>query len=671
MLSCFGRGSILFSPEGILSVSPWSIQEHILGSLPLPPEVSAPPEIAAPSQARAHALAPARRTAQVCFWLLLAVAGQAVVLSTVDAGKRVHFQHAYPLAHPASLAFVLVQVALVSAGLLRGGYRPPLRVLWALPALLATAATVSRDPAVWCVETAFTAVAQLAALGALLLAVRAAPESLVRALKQAVMDPRPRVPVAAAALTFLAAALLNQTVYEGQPHLQDEVAYLHAARSFAAGRILMPPPPVPQAFNYYLLDLRPQHTSLAMPPGYPLLLVPAVWLGAPWLVNALLGGLNVWLLYLLLRKLYAPPVPLVGALLLAASPWHLFLAMSFMNHTPVLTAILLAFLGVLNGGVAAAAGAGVALGWLSLNRPLDAAAFTALCLVWMFLRRRPWPVLLTASAVAGALALPYNLAITGNPLKLPVSDYLDRIFGAGVNALGFGPNRGFPWPIDPFPGHGLGDVIVNAQLNLSTLNTELFGWAAGSFVFLLAFAALRKWTLADRWMAALAVLTIAAYSLYWFSGGPDFGPRYWFLLLMPVVTLSARGIELARQRYGDRTILLAALLSCSAAVAFVPWRAIDKYHAYLGMTPQLQQLAARENFGKSLVVIRGDVFPDYAAIAWTNPVDWQGDGPVYARDAGPGILDRLRAAYPDRPVWVVDGPSQTGAGYRIVERPGR
>ncbi|HEY3444091.1 MAG TPA: hypothetical protein VGK29_25295 [Paludibaculum sp.] len=614
---------------------------------------------------------PPRNPTQACIWLSLAVAGQAVVLSTIDAGKQVHFQHAYPLAHPACMAFVLLQVALVAAGFWRTGLRPPARSYWLLPLFIATAATVSRNPVLWGVETAFAALAQLASLGSLLLAARTAPNSIATALKQAVMDPRPRLPLAAATLTCIAAALLNQTVYQAQPHLQDEVAHLHAARSFAAGRILMPPPPVPQAFDYYLLDLRPDHTSLAPPPGYPLLLVPAVWLGAPWLVNALLGGLNVGLLYLLLRKLYEPPVPLLGALLLAASPWHLFLAMSFMNHTPVLTAILLASLGVLHGSVAAAAGAGAALGWLSFNRPLDAAAFAGLCLIWMFVRRGPWPALLASSVAVGALVLPYNHAITGNALKLPLADYLDRVFGAGTNALGFGANRGFPWPLDPFPGHGLPDVIVNAQLNLSTLNTELFGWASGSLIFLLAFVAIRKWSPADRWMAAIAVSTVAVYSLYWFSGGPDFGPRYWFMLLMPAIALTARGIVLARERYGDRTFLLAALLSLSAWVTFVPWRSLDKYYGYLGMTPQLQQLATREHFGRSLVVIRGPSFPDYAAVAWTNPVDWQGDGPVYARDAGPGVVDKLRAAYPDRPVWVVDGPSQTGAGYRIVERPSR
>jgi hypothetical protein len=452
------------------------------------------------------------------------------------------------------------------------------------------------------------------------------------------------VPLIAAVVTFAAAAMLNFAIYERQPHLQDEVAHLHQARSFAAGRVTLPAVPVPEAFGYYLLDLRKDQTSFAPPPGYALLLAPAVWLNAEWLVNPALGGLNIWLLYLVLRKLFAPPTPVIGVLLLVA-------------------------LGMLSGGTAAAAGAGAALGFLSFTRPLDGAACAVLCVAWMFYYRRPWHVLLASAIAIGALVLPYNQAITGDALRLPLTVYMDRIFGAGTNALGFRAHRGFPWPIDPFPGHGPADVIVNAQINSSTLNVELFGWGGGSLVFLLAFAAFRKWNSADRWMATMAAATVAVYSLYWFNGGPDFGPRYWWMALIPVVALTARGITLLIERHGHRTLALVAFLSLSAWVTFVPWRAADKYKGYLGMSPQLQQMAQDLHFGRGLVVMGGESFPDYAAVAWTNPVDWQGNGPVYARDAGPRVVAKLRAAYPDRPMWVVEGPSLTGSGYRVLQRP--
>lgn len=607
-------------------------------------------------------------------WFVLGVAGQAAALSVVWAGKTVHFQHARPMDHPAAVGFVVLEAVVVAVGLWRwrlrwpwDGYR-----LWVILAVLAgTAAAASRSPGEWVSETAFTLTAQAAALGSFALATRAAPDSLVRGLRLALEGGGPRLPMGAAIFTVVVAATLSVGVYERQPHLQDEMAYLHQSRIFAAGMVAMPPPPVPQAFEYYLLDVGKNRTASAMPPGFALLLAPAVRLSLEWMVNPLLGGLNVWLLYLVLRRVYGPPVPLLGALLLAASPWHCFLAMSFMNHVSTLTAMLLAVLGVLRGGVLAAVAAGLASGWLIINRPLDGVTFMGLCLAWMLIARRSWWAFAASSGAVAALVLPYNYAITGSATTMPLTAYMDRVFGAGANALGFGANRGFPWPLDPFPGHGLADAVVNAQLNASTLNTELFGWAAGSLIFLAMLAVMRKWSGADRCLALVAAATVAVYSLYWFSGGPDFGPRYWFMLLAPCVALTARGIAALRECYGERVLLLAALLTLSAWVTFVPWRAADKYAGYLGMTPALRRLAEREGFGHGVVVVRGPEFPDFASVAWMNPLDWGGDGPLYARDAGPESVAKLRQAYPNRPMWVVEGPSVTGLGYRIVDRPRR
>jgi hypothetical protein len=79
------------------------------------------------------------------------------------------------------------------------------------------------------------------------------------------------------------------------------------------------------------------------------------------------------------------------------------------------------------------------------------------------------------------------------------------------------------------------------------------------------------------------------------------------------------------------------------------------------------ELAGLEDFGKSVVVVRGAEFPDYAAVAWRNAPDWDGEV-VWAREADGATLEKLRAAYPGRRVWVVEGPGVTGRGYRVVER---
>jgi hypothetical protein len=61
--------------------------------------------------------------------------------------------------------------------------------------------------------------------------------------------------------------------------------------------------------------------------------------------------------------------------------------------------------------------------------------------------------------------------------------------------------------------------------------------------------------------------------------------------------------------------------------------------------------------------------PDYMSASPYNPVDLRADAPVFAWDASAEVRRRVLEAYRDRPVWVVDGPSQTGQGYRVVAGP--
>jgi hypothetical protein len=87
------------------------------------------------------------------------------------------------------------------------------------------------------------------------------------------------------------------------------------------------------------------------------------------------------------------------------------------------------------------------------------------------------------------------------------------------------------------------------------------------------------------------------------------------------------------------------------------------------MRPDLRTLARAHGFGKSLVLIRSSNRRDYASAAVYNPLDLQADVPVYAWDASPEVRRAVLQAYPDRPVWVVNGPSITGAGYQVAAGP--
>jgi hypothetical protein len=364
-----------------------------------------------------------------------------------------------------------------------------------------------------------------------------------------------------------------------------------------------------------------------------------------------------------------------------------FLAMSFMTHTFALTSALVAALTMAwarrSGGWHWGAISGAAVGMAIQIRPLEGMVLGGLLGLWALgpdPRRIRLPMLggftLGACALVGTV-LVYNAALTGDPRTFPIMAYTDRLFGTNSNAIGFGPDRGINWPLDPFPGHGPADAVINANLNMFSLNVELFGWSIGSLGLVALFVLSGTMRRSDWLLAAVLAGTFIAHSCFWFSGGPDFGARYWYLMLVPLVGLAVRAIRYLEERAqaisgspAAVAVPAAAVLALSALalVNYFPWRAIDKYHHYLHMRPDVLHLATEHGFGTSLVLVQGNE-QDYTSSAVYNPLDWQADAPIYAWDRNANTTASVLETYHDRPVWVLQGPTLTGAGYRVIRGP--
>lgn len=651
------------------------------------------------------------------FWFALALVGQAVALQMVEAGPFIRYQHYKSLGRlfeesPALAVFLGVQCVLVIVGLkarwasLRGWLSDTFR-WWQLVAIavvfILTSATVSRDLPAYLVELAFAAGVQAINLAAIVLMALALPEETLATLGQrfdrcfgaatAAAERHSggidRYASAAALWVLVWSAAFSYFVYQAHPHIEDEVLYFYQARYLAQGALTVAAPPVPAAFSFYMIPHEAERWFSIFPPGWPAMLAAGVSLGIPWLVNPLLASLNVLLSYLLLQELYSRRSARLALPLLCLSPWFVFMGMNFMAHTFTLTCALAATLGIVwsrkSGKAQWAFFAGAAVGVVSLIRPLDGFVMAGLLGLWAIGVGAPRLKFSALAAFAlgtlgvGAAVMPYNRQITGNATIFPLMAYYDKYHGPNSNALGFGPERGLNWPIDAFPGHTPLESLINANLNLFSINVELFGWISGSLllVMLLIFSGtLRR---PDYSMLAVLAAVCGALSFYWFSGGPDFGARYWYLMAIPLVALSVRGIEflesaLQRGSAGSakrspRAIAAVLALSALALVNFFPWRAVDKYYHYLGMRPDIRYLAQEHRFGKSLVLIRGAVHPDYQS-AWVyNPLDPQADAPIYAWDKNPQVRAQVLQAYADRPVWIVNGPSVTRAGYQILAGP--
>jgi hypothetical protein len=655
------------------------------------------------------------------FWIGLAFLGQATALQMIHAGKHIHYQHYWSVGHLIRddmellcLSFLIVQALLVILGLkkiwpsLRIWKRKNLRtwqMLCLAVAFFLSSAAVSARITDYIIELIFATFIQAVSLGNIILAVWAFPSDALRSLRDRwgrFFGPAEqhssfkehgkvdKYAIWGAIWVTCLSAFLVYFSYERHPHVQDEVAYLYQARYFAEGRLAMQAPPVREAFDFYLMQFRGPNWYSCMPPGWPAVLAIGVMLGVPWLVNPVLGGLNIILIYVLLKNLYSRRLARTGIFLLCLSPWYVFMAMNYLTHTLTLTCALLAGLGILlarqSGKARWAAAGGAALGLMSLIRPLEGFIMAVLLGLWSIGlggRRLKWSSLVTfvlATTLVGGLVLPYNKALTGSALKFPVNVYMEERFGHNANAYGFGRDRGAGWGIDPYPGHSPRDGLINAGLNVFMANVDLWGWSIGSLGLMALFVFSGTLQKSDFLMMAVIAAVFIAMFFYYFSGGPDFGARYWFLMIVPLAALSVRGVhQLAHQlassslpdsQMAEMRVMVGVIaLSLMALLNYVPWRAIDKYHHYLGMRPDVRTLAREHKFGRDLVLIRGENMPDYSSAAIYNPVELSGKEPIFVWDKSPEVRSRIVRAFPDRLVWEIEGPSITHKGFRVVSGP--
>lgn len=303
-----------------------------------------------------------------------------------------------------------------------------------------------------------------------------------------------RIPYGSLALllaffSFSMSAIISRTAFERLPHLEDELAYLFQARTYAGGQLTVPTPEPRRAFwQPFIIDHDGARFS-KYTPGWPLALMWGVWMGQPWLINALLAALTVTLTYRLGREVFGADAGLIAAALTAFSPMALLLNASLMGHTAALCAVTLFLYGYWRlergrGAFAWGLVAGAGLGFALAARPLTAVAVALPFVVYSLLRlleplrgralsvvwHRLKPLLaLTAVTLGFGLTVPlYNLAATGDPtanLYTFIWPY-DRLgFGeAGV----YGRN-----------GHTIEKGLRHVRFDLSLTAADLFGWQAG------------------------------------------------------------------------------------------------------------------------------------------------------------------------------------------------
>lgn len=568
-----------------------------------------------------------------------------------------------------------------------------------LGTLLFSAAIPMRSAGLFARELALSAAVTVVALANLVLAARALPAGALertgtwlahRFTAQTTGTPSDwdrRLPWAAAAFVLLVSGGIATFVFERIPHIDDEIAYYFQAKYMATGVLWLPTPPAPNAFGVAHLVANGSKWFGKFFFGWPAVLAVGVALGIPWLVSPLLGAASIVMTHRLVRRQTDWLTAHAVVALMCVSPWFLFMSGSFMAHPASLFWMLLAMVSIDCQAEARgrhwAALAGLSLGMVFLTRPLDAALVGPVIGLWaagIGGRRLPLFALATVGIVAAIVAgqyFVYNTALTGHPLQAPHTLWSDTLFGPGTDVLGFGPHIGVPiWPsMDPLPGHGLPDVVINANKNMASLGTDLFGWAGGSLVLLVLAWAWKAMGRRDLVFAALPVAIIVGHCFYFFPGGPDIGPRYWYLALPSFALLTVRGaqyvagrVDAPRQRLAlMRVVGWMAIGSLGALLLVVPLRATTKYYRYRGIGRDVPGLAATHGITNALVFVRPWEPQDYQAAFIFNTPRVTETGNVYVRDVGDAETSAIVRHFPTRPVWLLgrrshDAPLEVLAG---------
>jgi hypothetical protein len=471
----------------------------------------------------------------------------------------------------------------------------------------------------------------------------------------------------------IAAYLVAGRIFERVPHIEDEIAYVWQAKAMAGGAVTVPTPVIPKKFLVpFVVDYEGARFG-KYPLGWPALLSVGIRLGLRAWVNPLLGGLAVWLTFVLGKRLLGGVGGFLAAVLTATSPFFLMISGSLLSHALGLVlalAFVLAWWDVVrppkeNGlpSWVPVVTAGGAIGLLAVTRPYTAVGvalpFVVQALIGIVrgpaaFRKRAAGVAV-AAALVGSLHLLWQAAATGDPFFNLYTLWWE------YDKVGFGPGYGVS-----DSGHNLRLARINTIYSVKVGMHDAFGWPGLSWILLPfgVWAARRDW----RTLLAGSVFAVLLlfYGAYW-VGSWVFGPRYQYEGLFSLTLLSAAGLcWLAGWPYrpGDacisregraklRPLLVTAAFAGLLAVnltMYLPVR-LDTMRDLYGISGSvLAPFDGAGDLAPAVIIVHSDHWTGYGALLdledpfLTSPF-------IFTWGVRSGIYETLAEHFPERAVY--------------------
>jgi hypothetical protein len=473
-----------------------------------------------------------------------------------------------------------------------------------------------------------------------------------------------------AILVVIVTAWISFSIFEQMPHVEDEFANLWEAHAMAEGEIYLSSPPVPRAFFIpFVIDYQGQRFT-KYPPGWPAILSLAVRAGLTYLVNPILAGMAVWLVYRLGSKISRPEIGLLAALLAGSSPILLMLSGTIMPHPWSLFLSLvftLAWMDLFPASTAPdsprpkvpawllVAAAGLSLGSLVLTRPLTAvgvslpfAVHGLILLIRGSGRQRLHAIGVASLVLLVALLYPlWQAALTGDPLLNPYTLWWS------YDKVGFGPGHG-----RTEAGHNLRSALITMYITLRAGMHDFFGWPYLSWIFL-PFGIVALWRNRDGWLALSVFPSLIVVHFAYWVGSWLFGPRYYYESLPGLSIATALGIawlggwQGASSRWKPvrrrASLALLAVLMLINITMYLPQR-ISGMHGLYGVDRSALEPVQEAGLGKTLLIVHtAESWYEYGRLITLGPPFVDGDL-ILALSRGSNRDRQVIDAYPEHDV---------------------
>ena len=397
-------------------------------------------------------------------------------------------------------------------------------------------------------------------------------------------------PIGIALTTTAALAVGALVVYHNYPLSMDEYAAVFQSKVFASSAVAAQVPPdlvewlVVRGFNGTFIIASPETGRVieAYWPGFALLLALFQFLTVPWLCNACLSGLSVFLIYWITREIGGDRRAAGWAMLFTLGSGA-FLAdgISYYSMQAHLAANLSFVALLIRPSTNRAFGAGLVGSFaLILHNPVPHALFAIpwiVALAFQSDRRRHLAPLIVGYLPGVALGIGWLLYRSEIGINSP---HLAAIHGAAVGV--------FAWP---------NEVLLNTRV---AALVKMCVWAMPSlFVLALLGGILRRADLRVRLLVSSAMLTFVAYLFVKFDQGHGWGYRY-FHSAWGVVPILAGCAMAGRPQIEGRLISFAGASAILSLLFLIPlqMRQIDQFIAQ-----HLAQLAPPRRPGNNVYFI--------------------------------------------------------------------